>query len=330
MRAVVCREYGPPEKLSVEHLPDPVPAEGQVLVDVGAAAVNFPDLLIVENRYQVHASLPFVPGSELAGVVREIGPGVTGLSPGDRVFGQTFVGAFAEKAVLAAASLTRLPAGIDARVAAGFGVVYATAYDALRSAARLAPGETLLVLGAGGGVGLAAVDVGRVMGARVIAAASTAEKLAACRERGAAATIDYATENLKDRVKDLTAGRGADVVVDPVGGSYSEAALRATAWRGRYISLGFAAGEIPRLPLNVVLLKGCHVIGFTIDGLLRNAPEEAERNRRDLLELFFAEKIRPRVSAVYSLDEVPQALRDLAERRAIGKVIIEPDRRAER
>jgi NADPH:quinone reductase len=324
MRAVVCRGYGPPDNLSVETVPDPVAGEGQVLVDIAAAAVNFPDLLILENRYQVHASLPFVPGSELAGVVRRVGPGVAGFAAGDRVFGQMFVGAFAQKAALPAASLTLLPVEADLRVAAGFGVAYATAFHALRSAAGIVAGETLLVLGAAGGVGLAAVDLGRVMGARVIAAASTAEKLAACRKHGAVETIDYTTENLKERVKELTGGRGANVVIDPVGGPYTDAALRATAWRGRYVSLGFAAGEIPRLPLNVVLLKGCHVIGFTIGGLLLNAPQEAERNRRELLELFFSEKLRPRVSAVYALDDAPRALRDLAERRAIGKVIIEP------
>jgi NADPH2:quinone reductase len=324
MRAVVCREYGPPESLSVESVPDPIPGEGQVLVDVKAAAVNFPDLLILENRYQVRASLPFVPGSELAGIVRQSGPGVTGFSAGERVFGQTFVGAFAEKAALPAAGLTRVPEDVDLRVAAGFGVAYATAFHALRSAAQITAGETLLVLGAAGGVGLAAVDLGRAMGARVVAAASTAEKLAVCREHGAAETIDYTKENLKERVKELTGGKGANVVIDPVGGPYADAALRATAWRGRYVSLGFAAGEIPRVPLNVVLLKGCSVIGFTIGGLLMNEPEEAERNRRELLELFFSKRIHPRVSAVYGLDDAARALRDLAERRAIGKVIVEP------
>jgi NADPH2:quinone reductase len=324
MRAVVCREYGPPESLKVEELPDPVLGEGQALVDVKAAAVNFPDLLIIENRYQVPASVPFVPGSEFAGIVSAVAPGVEKVAVGDRVAGSTFVGAFAEKVAVPAASLTHLPDGFDFRVAAGFGVAYATSYYALRSAARLAAGETLLVLGAAGGVGLAAVDLGRLMGARVIAAASSEEKLAACRELGAADTVDYARQNLKERVKELTGGKGANVVIDPVGGPYSEAALRSTAWGGRYVVVGFAAGEIPRFPLNVVLLKGCQVIGFTIGGLMVNAPQEAERGRRELLDLLFSGAIRPRVSAVYGLDATARAMRDLAERRAIGKVIIEP------
>jgi NADPH2:quinone reductase len=324
MRAVVCREYGPPEVLKVEEVPDPVLGEGQALVDVRAASVNFPDLLIVGNRYQVPAALPFVPGSEFAGVVRATAPGVGNVAVGDRVFGPTFVGAFAERVAVSAASLTCLPDGFDLQVAAGFGVAYATSYYALRSAAHLAADDTLLVLGAAGGVGLAAVDLGRLMGARVIAAASTEEKLAACRDRGATDTIDYSRENLKERVKELTGGKGADVVIDPVGGPYSDAALRATAWGGRYVVVGFAAGDIPKLPLNIVLLKGCQVIGFTIGGLMMNAPEEAERGRRELLDLLFTGRIRPRVSAVYGLEDAARALRDLAERRAVGKVILSP------
>jgi NADPH2:quinone reductase len=323
MRAAVVREYGPPEVLRIEELPAPVPGPGQVLVDVHAAAVNYPDVLLLANRYQIPAKLPFTPGSELAGVVAALGPGVRGVEPGQRVLGSMMVGAFAEQVALPATSLTPVPEGIDLRAAAAFGVVYATAYHALRSPGRLRAGETLLVLGAGGGVGLAAVDLGRAMGARVIAAASSAAKLAAARERGAEACIDYARENLKDRLKELTQGRGVDVVIDPVGGPYSEPALRATGWRGRFVVVGFAAGEIPRIPLNLLLLKGAELHSLNIGPFGEREPEEAARNRAELLELWRAGKISPHVSSVYPLARAAEALRELAERRAIGKVVID-------
>ena len=327
MRAAVCKEYGDPDQLTIETVPAPVAGSGHVLIDVHAAAVNFTDLLILQNRYQLSATPPFIPGSEVAGVVGQIGSAVEGVRPGDLVCGQTLIGAFAEQVVLPAGSVTVLPSQTDPYTAAAFSVAYSTAYHALRSAAQLRRGETLLVLGAGGGIGLAAVDLGRALQARVIAAASTDDKLAICREYGASATVNYATEMLKDRVKALTDGGGVDVVIDPVGGPYAEAAVRATAWRGRYVSIGFAAGTIPRIPLNLLLLKGSQLMGFNIGLFAVREPAEAERNRRELLALFHAGTIRPRVAAVFALTDVAQALRLVAERQAIGKVIIDPRRR---
>jgi NADPH2:quinone reductase len=323
MRAVIAREYGPPEVLRIEELPDPPAAPGMVVVDVHAAAVNFPDVLMLANRYQIPVKLPFTPGSEIAGTVQAVGEGVQGFRPGMRVHGSMFIGAFAERVALPGAALSAVPDGIDLRSAAAFGVVYATAHHALRSPGRLRAGETLLVLGAGGGVGLAAVDLGRALGARVIAAASSEAKLRAARERGAQWCIDYEREDLKDRVKEITQGRGADVVIDPVGGRYSEAALRATAWRGRHVVIGFAAGEIPRIPLNLVLLKGCEIHALNIGPFGEREPGEAARNRAELTALWEAGKIAPHVSAVYPLARTAEALRELAERRAIGKLVID-------
>jgi NADPH2:quinone reductase len=292
------------------------------VVDVRVAAVNFTDVLLLQNRYQLSATPPFVPGSEFAGVVREVGRDVGGIAVGQRVCGVTFVGAFAERVAVPAASLTVLPEHADLRAAAAFSVVYGTAYHALRSAARLQAGETLVVLGAAGGVGLAAVELGAVLGARVVAAASSGEKLAACRAQGASECVDYSREPLKDRLKALTAGRGADVVIDPVGGALAEQALRATGWRGRYVCIGFASGEIPRIPLNLLLLKGAQLLAFNLGPFFANEPEEMARNHRELLELFFAGRLRPRVGAVYPLAEAGRALAHVAERRAIGKVLI--------
>ena len=322
MRAAMCRAYGPPDTLVIDDVDAPGASPGQAVIDVQAASVNFTDVLILQNRYQLSARPPFVPGSEFAGVVRAVGPGVDAVRPGDRVCGVTLVGAFAERIAVPAASLTVLPAHVDLRTAAGFSVVYSTAFHALRSAARLEPGQTLAVLGAAGGVGLAAVELGSVLGARVIAAASSPEKLAVCRQQGASECIDYSREPLKDRLKALTGGRGVDVVLDPVGGALSEQALRATAWRGRFVSVGFASGEIPRIPLNLLLLKGVQLLAFNIGPFMTNEPEEMARNHRELLELFFGGRLRPHVDAVYPLDETARALAHVADRRAIGKVLI--------
>jgi NADPH2:quinone reductase len=324
MRAVICHQYGPPESLEIVDVPAPIPGEGEVLVEVHAAAVNFPDLLIIQNKYQLSVAPPFTPGSELAGIVRAVGGGVESVAIGDRVCGQALVGAFAEQALLPAMTLTRLPATIDFKSAAAFGVVYSTAYFALRSAARMATGESLLVLGAAGGVGLATVDVGRALGARVIAAASSADKLTACRTYGANETINYATENLKERLKALTGGRGVDVVVDPVGGDLAEQAIRATAWRGRYVTVGYASGVIPRIPVNLLLLKGCELLGFNLAPFLMNEPEEVARLRRELFEMLVKRRINPYVSAVYALSDVAHAFNAVGERRVIGKVVIDP------
>jgi NADPH2:quinone reductase len=307
----------------VEDVPDPEPGPGEALVRVEAAALNYPDVLILANRYQVSVPPPFIPGSEYAGTVVAVGSGVTDLAPGDRVFGGGIVGAFAQMVCAPARALTPVPDTVGIVDAAAFGVVYRTAYHALRSVAEVEPGEWVAVLGAAGGVGLAAVELGVVLGARVLAAASSPEKLDVCRASGAEATVDYETEDLKERMKDITGG-GADAVLDPVGGPYAEQALRATRWGGRFVTLGFASGEIPRIPLNLVLLKGVIVKGFEIRTFSEHAPESAARDHEELDELFASGKIRPHVSAVYPLDRVSAALADLAERRAVGKVIIDP------
>ncbi|HEU5301169.1 MAG TPA: NADPH:quinone oxidoreductase family protein [Acidimicrobiia bacterium] len=324
-RAVRCREYGQLSNLVVESIELPDPGAGEVLVEVHAAAVNFPDVLIVANEYQIPAPLPFTPGSELAGVVATVGEGVDDLAPGDHVFGQVFVGAFAERIVMPAASLQRIPSGIDAASAAAFGVAYTTAYHSLRTIADVQPGNWVLVLGAAGGVGLAAVEVAAALGARVIAAASSPEKLEQCRAKGATEVIDYEREDLKNRSKDISGG-GVDVVIDPVGGAYTEPALRATRWGGRYVIVGFAAGDIPKIPANLILLKGPIVRGFTLQGIAQFAPRERERDLAELFELLRTGAVRPHVSKVFGLDDVEQAMAEVAERKVIGKVVIDPRR----
>jgi NADPH2:quinone reductase len=261
MKAVLCKAYGPPESLVVEDLPSPQPGAGEVVIAVKAASVNFPDVLIIQNKYQFKPALPFSPGSEVAGVVKAVGDGVTNVAPGDSVMAITVYGAFAEEVKTEARRLLPLPDGMNFANAAAFGLTYATSHFALVDRGELKTGETLLVLGAAGGVGIAAIEIGKVLGARVIACASTGEKLAVCREHGADETINYAIEDLRERIKELTGGTGVDVVYDPVGGQYTEPAMRSLAWRGRLLVVGFAAGEIPKIPLNLTLLKGCSIVG---------------------------------------------------------------------
>ena len=323
MRAVRCHAYGPPESLTVDQLPEPVAEKGQVVVEVAAAAVNFPDVLLVADRYQFHVPVPFTPGSEFAGTVVAVGPEVKDLSVGDRVMGATLIGGFAERIAVPASVLEVVEPSVDLAIAAAFGVAHRTAYHALRSVARVQPGEWVVVLGAAGGVGLAAVELGTVLGARVLAAASTETKLALCRTKGATEVVDYTTEDLKERIKEITGG-GADVVIDPVGGAWAEAALRALRWGGRFVSVGFASGEIPRIPLNLVLLKGVVVTGFTMEGMARNQPDDVARDEAELRQLLATGEVVPHVSARYSLDGAAQALRELAERRATGKILVEP------
>jgi NADPH:quinone reductase len=306
----------------IEDLLDPAPGPGQVVVTVAYAAVNFPDVLIVANQYQVSIPPPFIPGSEFSGVVTTIGDGVTAVAVGDRVYGSTFVGAYAEQVLVEERSLTVVPDTIDLQDAAAFSVAHTTAYHALRTIAEVQPGETLLVLGAAGGVGLAAVELATLMGARVVAAASSDAKLELCREYGAIAGINYTTEDLKVRAKELTGG-GADVVLDPVGGTYAEQALRATAWGSRYVVIGFAAGEIPRIPLNLVLLKGVIIRGMELRTLNEHLPDLVARDQRELRDLFMSGKLHPHVSAIYPLAETPRALQSMLERTATGKVLID-------
>jgi NADPH2:quinone reductase len=323
MRAAVCREHGPPEVLAVESVARPEPGPGEVLVRVGAAAVNFPDVLIVADGYQVSMPTPFVPGSEAAGEVVALGPGVDSAAPGDLVFGATMVGAFAEYVAMPANGLMSIPSGVDLTAAAGFWVTYATAYHALRSVAEVRSGDWVLVLGAAGGLGVAAVDLAQVLGGRVIAAASTPAKLALCRERGAEHTLNYVEEDVRDAVRAILPD-GIDVVIDPVGGPAAERALRSIRWGGRFVTVGFASGEIPRIPLNLILLKGAIVKGFEIRTFGLHAPDLAERDRAELLDLLASGRINPHVDAVYPLGDVATALRKVADRRSAGKVLVDP------
>lgn len=323
MRAVRCNAYGDPRALVVEEVEEPLAGPGQVVVEVTAAAANFPDVLLVADRYQVHVPVPFTPGSEMAGTVVSVGPGVDGWTAGDRVSGASLVGAFAERVVVPATALRPVPPALDLALAAASGVAHRTAIFALRAVGRLHAGEWLVVLGAAGGVGLAAVELGAALGAKVVAAASSPAKLEICEKKGASALVDYSAGSLKERVKEITGG-GADVVVDPVGGPLAEEVLRATRWGGRFVSVGFASGEIPRIPLNLVLLKGVIVTGFTMEGLAHHQPADAAAADAELTRLLASGRVVPYVSARYRLEDAAQALLDLSERRAIGKVLVEP------
>lgn len=322
MRAARCLAYGPPDDLRLEEVADPVAGPGEALVEVSAAAVNFPDLLIIGGSYQVRWPPPFVPGSEFAGTVVGVGDGVTEVAPGDRVCGSVAVGAFAELLAAPAAALWPVPAGVPLADAAAFTVTYRTAYHALRTVAELRAGEWAVVLGAAGGVGLAAVDVARQLGARIVAVASTPRKREVCRARGADVVLDAGAGDLKEQLKEVTAG-GADVVVDPVGGRGTEQAVRACRWGARFVVLGFASGEIPRLPLNLVLLKGVAVTGFEVRTFAEHRPAQAARDRQELAALYAAGRIRPHIGARYPLDALADALRLVAGRGAIGKVLVD-------
>ena len=322
MRAVLCKSYGPPETLVVEDVPTRAPAAGEALVSVKAAGVNFPDVLIIENKYQVKPPLPFSPGSELAGVVTSVGTGVTRVKPGDRVMAITGYGAFAEEVTIDAARALPIPAGMDFVTAAAFGLAYATSDHALRDRGALKSGETLLVLGAAGGVGLAAIEIGKAAGARVIACASTDDKLAICRQHGADDTINYATEDLRERIRVLTSGGGPNVIYDPVGGPFTEPALRSIAWRGRLLVVGFAAGEIPRIPLNLTLLKGCSIVGVFWGDFARREPERFAESMRQLGRWFEEGRLHPHVSATFPLDRATDALALMAARQVKGKVVL--------
>lgn len=321
MRAVVCRAYGAPEDLVVDDLADPVPGPGQVVVRVRAAAVNFPDVLLIAGKYQIKMPVPFVPGSELAGEVVAVGDGAP-FQPGQRVTATTATGAFAELALLDAASVELIPDGADYASAAAFGVTYRTAYHALRSVAEVAHGDWVVVLGAAGGVGLAAVDLAVAMKARVLAAASSPAKLELCRRRGAEATVDYDREDLKSRIRELT-GDAARVVLDPVGGPYAEPALRALARGGCFVTLGYASGTIPSIPLNLVLLKGITIRGMEIRTFMVDRPGDAARDMAELGQMFAAGTIRPFIGARFPLADTAEALRHVADRKVLGKVVID-------
>ena len=322
MKAVVCKEFGPPESLRVEDLPSPRAGPGEAVISVKAASVNFPDVLIIQNKYQFKPPLPFSPGSELAGVVKEVGAGVTGFKPGDKVIAFTTYGAFAEEVKTEAARLLPLPEGMDFVAGAAFLLTYGTSDHALRDRGALRAGETLLVLGAAGGVGLAAIEIGKALGARVIACASSEDKLAVCREHGADATINYAAEDLRERIQAITGKSGVDVVYDPVGGPYSEPAFRSLAWRGRLLVVGFAAGDIPRLPLNLALLKGAAIVGVFWGDFARREPKLFAESIRQLGQWYREGKLRPHVSQTLPLEKAAEALKLMAARQVKGKLVL--------
>jgi NADPH2:quinone reductase len=322
MKAVLCKAYGPPESLVIEEVEPPKAGRGQAVIAVKACGVNFPDTLIIQGKYQFKPATPFSPGSEVAGIVKEVGEGVERVKVGDRVIAFTGWGGFAEEVVADAARLIPIPGGMDFTTAAAFVMVYGTSIYALRDRAQLKPDETLLVLGAAGGVGLASVELGTVMGAHVIAAASSPEKLEICRQHGADEVINYASEDLRERVKQLTNGKGVDVICDPVGGNYSEAALRGMAWGGRHLVIGFTAGDIPRIPLNLTLLKGCSIVGVFWGSFVEREPQCNQQHLQQLMAWFAEGRIKPRISATYPLDQAAHALNDILERKVTGKVVL--------
>ncbi len=326
MKAVVCKEFGPPENLVIEEVPDPSAGPGELVIESRASTVTFPDALMIQDKYQFKAPLPFIPGGEAAGVVAEVGEGVEGFNVGDRFVGSTMlVGGFCERVVVKANATRKLPDNLGFAESTGILYAYGTGYYGLKYRGGLKAGETLLVLGAAGNVGLAAVELGKLMGAKVIAAASSAEKLSVCRDRGADEVIDYSHEDLKTRAKELTGGKGVNVIYDCVGGDYAESALRAIAWEGRFLVIGFTAG-IPQLPLNLTLLKSCQVIGVFYGAMVQKQPDLRDEISRDLDEMASEGRLHPYVSARYPLEEGPKALRALLDRKVTGKVVIEANR----
>lgn len=327
-QAIVCRKWGPPSSLRLETVPRPVAKKGQVIVRVRACSVNFPDQLLVAGKYQFKPKFPFIPGSDVAGEVVSTGPGADMYSPGDRVLAFVPLGGFAEYVACDQKRLLPIPPEMNFKVAAASTMVYGTSYYALKQRARLKKGETLLVLGAAGGCGLAAVQLGKAMGARVIAAASTTEKLRQAQRAGADELINYTTENFRKRLKQITNKRGVDVAFDPVGGSFAEKTVRSMAWGGRYLVIGFAAGQIPRIPLNLPLLKSCALVGVFWGAWLQRSPMQAMQNMMDIAKMQAKGKIKPLISKTYSLGQAWQALEDIAQRRVIGKVVVVPSARA--
>jgi NADPH2:quinone reductase len=326
MRAVRCHELTGPKNLRVDEVASPssAPGDGDVLIDVHAAGLNFPDVLLTYGKYQFKADPPFIPGGEGAGVVRAVGPNSMGLAVGDRVAFIVMNGAFAEQVVAPAASVVKLPDNVSFEVGAATLLTYATTLHALADRAALKTGETLLVLGAAGGVGTAAIELGKLLGARVIAAASSDEKIAYCKERGADEGINYAREDLKDRAKVLTHGNGANVVYDPVGGAYAEPALRSTAWEGRYLVVGFAAGDIPKIPLNLVLLKGCQIVGVFWGSFAARDPLKNRANSERILAWVSEGKLRPHVDTVVKFADARGAFERMEKRDVKGKLVLVP------
>ena len=324
MKAVLCQRFGPPDELVLADVPDPVAGAGEVVAKVAAVGLNFFDTLIIAGKYQTKPPFPFSPGGEFAGVVESVGQGVDEFAPGDRVMGYTNFNAARERTAVAASQIVKVPAGLDFERAAALTITYGTAYYGLKYRAMLRPHETLAVLGASGGVGLAAVELGREMGARVIACASSDDKLAFARAHGAHEVVNYERDDLREALKELGGEHGVDVVFDPVGGRYSEPALRSIAWEGRHLVVGFAAGEIPKLPLNLVLLKGCAVLGVFWGQWVRLEKDDYKAAIATLAEWCAAGKLSCHIQKVYSLAETPDALKALSERKVMGKLLLRP------
>ncbi|MGK0317015.1 MAG: NADPH2:quinone reductase [Saprospiraceae bacterium] len=322
MKAIQCQKHGPPSELVYTDVKLKEPSEKEVLISVKACSLNFPDTLIIQGKYQFKPDLPFTPGSDIAGIVKAVGQKVKHLKVGDEVFGFTMTGGFAEEVIVPAKTVFPKPPNMEFPTAASFLLAYGTSYHALKDRAKLQKGETLVVLGASGGVGIAAIEIGKIMGARVIAAASTSDKLAVCKDHGADEVINYNTEDLKSRIKELTDGKGADVIYDPVGGDYAEPALRAIAWKGRYLVVGFAAGEIPRIPLNLALLKGCQIVGVFWGAFATKDPMANMTNSMELMQYFVEGKLKPRIHATYALKDTPTALQEMMDRKVKGKSVI--------
>jgi|ERR1700677_1493566 NADPH2:quinone reductase len=324
MKAILCKHFGTPDELELADIPPPAPGPGEAVVRIKAAALNFFDLLIIAGKYQHKPPFPFSPASEFAGIVESIGPGVTEFAPGDRVMGSTGWGAARESLAAGTDRLVKIPENLDFERAAGLTVTYATTLYGLRERGALKPGETLVVLGASGGVGLAAIEIGKIMGARVIACASSEEKLAFARSHGADETVNYASEDLRDALKRLGGARGIDVVYDPVGGAYAEPAVRSLGWEGRYLVVGFAAGEIPKLPLNLVLLKSCDIRGVLWGAWALRDPQGQRALMIDIVRWCSEGKLSAHVHAVYPLAETAKALKDIADRKVMGKIVLRP------
>ncbi len=322
MKALLCNSYGLPDTLQLTEVPDLVAGAGEVIVTMKAAGVNFPDVLIIQNKYQFKPALPFAPGSELAGIIHSVGEGVSHVKVGDSVIAFSGHGAFAEQVKVHASAVIPLPPQMPFDLAAAFTLTYGTSWHALKDRAQLKAGETVLVLGAAGGVGLAAVQIAKALGAKVIAAASTAEKLQVCADSGADELINYTSEDLRERLKALTGGKGPNVIYDPVGGDLAEPAFRSIAWRGRYLVVGFAQGDIPKLPLNLPLLKGADLQGVFWGDYTKRQPKEFAQDLRDLFALLNQGKLKPLVSGRYALKDGAKALNEVMERRAVGKLVI--------
>jgi NADPH:quinone reductase len=324
MKAVLCKQWGPPESLVLEEVPSPKAGKNQVIVSVKSCGVNFPDTLIIQGKYQFKPDMPFSPGGEVAGVVKEVGEGVSQVKAGDRVIAFTGWGGYAEEVIAPSEKLIAIPDGMDFKTASAFVMTYGTSHHALKDRGELKPGETLLVLGAAGGVGLAAVEIGKALGARVIAAASSDDKLAVCKEHGADELINYSTQDLRARINELTDKKGVDVTYDPVGGDLAEPALRSTGWRGRFLVVGFAGGEIPKIPLNLTLLKGNSIVGIFWGDYTRREPKRNAEALQELAGWFAQGKLKPLVSAAYPLSQAAQALNDMTQRKVKGKVVLVP------